>query len=668
MRPFAACLLLGLGLWAGEARADEPDDDPARWLKELDLEAGAAEADLRLRELDLRDGVKVRLSPYHLRAERIHLSLGKWGVRVRGAGVLTFCPCDDPPVAIGFRGGWAGPPDELIVEAPTLRVLGVPVLWLPYLWLRSPRKLGLTTPEVSFRGPDGLFVGQGVHLPWGHGLELGAGVYARGGFATTADLVTDRTSTLVRFDFRRASDVANDAPSGAGLSIDARGAGGSGFVGLAWDVDAIRGARGLRTTLELDGLARPYDRATGVAHVGPVRAGVDAMDARGAPLDGLSFVRPWVGVGGGVAHGALGGSNGSISFGPRWVRERGAETVGDATWATTLAGPLGLLAWEASSRVDGRIARAGRAGEVGDARLGAAAGEARVELSLPLVKAISIDRAAGGPPVLHVLEPLVRAAGLAARASGDRTGLAGFVAAPAFAERTRDAGLFTLGLRSRLGSMYGGIAPGRDPFVGKLTAELSAGALGTNERGAAIAAGQLTWASRDGGGGEALVELRGAATRAFRGGVDEGAAVGWLTAGRLSWAHARDGLGAELRGAARGDVPVLAGFAMFGADLAPRLTTATGLSAPGATLGVGAALPVVRGFRLAGELDVYGPSSAELLRDARLVDVRGTLRYRHPCGCFRMALRGGKLVGREGVDVFATFELARAEASEPRDY
>src|SRR5688500_2923961 len=111
------------------AQEPGPEDDPARWLKELDLEAGSAEADLRLRELDLHNGVRVRLPPYYLRADRIHLSLGTWGVRVKGFGLLTFCPCEDPPVAVGFTGGWAGPPDELIVENPTLRVMGLPILW-----------------------------------------------------------------------------------------------------------------------------------------------------------------------------------------------------------------------------------------------------------------------------------------------------------------------------------------------------------------------------------------------------------------------------------------------------------------------------------------------------------------------------------------------------------
>src|SRR5438445_13153168 len=102
-----------------------------------------------------------------------------YGVRVTGTGELGFCPCDRPPIAIGFSGGYAAPPDDLIVENPTLRLFGVPVFWLPWLWLRSPRKVGLTTPDVSLRGGDGLFLGQGVHVPDGKGLELAAGLYTR---------------------------------------------------------------------------------------------------------------------------------------------------------------------------------------------------------------------------------------------------------------------------------------------------------------------------------------------------------------------------------------------------------------------------------------------------------------------------------------------------------
>lgn len=640
------------------AREPGPEEDPARWLKELDLEAGSAEADLRLRELDLRDGVRVRLPPYYLRADRIHLSLGTWGVRVKGFGLLTFCPCEDPPVAVGFTGGWAGPPDELIVENPTLRVMGLPILWLPYLWLRSPRKLGLTTPDVSFRGPDGLFLGQGVHLPLGKGLELGAGVYTGGGFALTGDLATERTSTLVRFDFRRARDVGErDVPSGAGLALDARGAASV----FAWDVDAIRGARGIRTTLDLEPLARPYDHLDGIARVGPVAFGVTAVDVRGAPIDAMAMTRPWVGLAASAPLGTVGGSSGSVAFGPRFVRGRGAETIGDASLATTIGAPLGVAAMAVSLRGDGRFARGGGETAGSGDRLGAFALDARAELSLPMARAFALDRAAGGPPVVHVIEPLLRAGAIGARMSGDRSALAGFVAAPAFAEdhTARTALLAAIGARTALGSF--GIAPGRDPWIGKLASEVAVGVLDVGGRRDAALSGELSWTTRRANGGGTLLGLQGATTRA----VDARAGYGWLLAGRTRWEYSRGGFGAELRGAARGDLSVLAGWALLGAELAPRLTTATGLAAPGATLGVGTGFPVGFGFRIGGDVDVYARTWSDR---PSLLDVRGTLRYRHPCGCFRLAVRGGRVVGREGIDIFASFELARTDPNDPRDF
>lgn len=644
-------------LSGGTAAAQDvpPDEDPSRWLKELDLEAGSAEADLRLRELDLRDGVKVRLHPYYLHADRIHLSLGKWGVRVKGFGLLTFCPCEDPPVAIGFSGGWAGPPDELIVENPTLRVLGLPVLWLPYLWLRSPRKIGLTTPDVSFRGPDGLFLGQGVHLPFGKGLELAGGTYTRGGFGLSADLATEHTATVVRFDYRNSDSVVG-VPRGAGLALDSRGVVGT----TTWDVDAIRGARGLRTTLDLEPLARPYDHADGLARVGPVAFGVSAVDVRGAPIDAMSFTRPWVGLAAALPTGNVGGSSGSITFGPRFVRGRDAELITDASLAQVLAAPLGVAAMAVSLRADGRVARSG-------GRLGAVALDARTELSLPLARAFAVSRAAGGPPVVHVIEPLLRVSAVSAAMSGDRAGLPGFVAAPAFAESiTRNALLAALGARTSLGTFASGIAPGHDPWIGKLRGELAAGVLATDGRRDGALSGEVSWATRSSDGGSTLFSLQGATTRA----MDARAGAGWLLAGRTRWDASRNGFGAELRGAARGDLSVLAGWALLGAELAPRLTTATGLYAAGATYGVGTAFPIGFGFRVGGDVDVYGASTRTLFErsGAHLLDVRGTVRYRHPCGCFRLAVRGGHVVGRDGVDIFASFELAKTDPNDPRDF
>ncbi len=666
---------VGRGASETAAPASDETDDRSHWLQDLEVEAGSAEADLRLRELDLRDGVRVRLLPYHLRAERIHLSLGRYGVRVTGHGVLTFCPCEDPPVGIGFSGGWAGPPDELIVEDPTLRLFGVPVFWLPYLWLRSPRKMGLTTPDVSFRGPDGLFLGQGVHVPIGEGLEASLGFYTAGGFATTVDLATERTWTLVKLDVRR--DVGErDVPSGTGLAIDARGdlatdlaSRGAHGASIAWDVDAIRGSRGVRTTLDLDALARPYDRASGVAQIGPARLGVDAVAPRLGPIDRVAFARPFVSLGTGLSLGDLGGATGGASFGPRWVLGRGAETLGDASLAATLASPIGLATLDAHARVDGRLARGGGPDPdipaSGD-RASAIVGELGVELALPLARPIAFDRAAGGPPVLHVIEPLVRATAVSARADGQRSALAGFVGAPALGAGTATTALLAVtGVRTSLGALGGGIAPGRDPWIGKLTGELVSGALVIDGKRDAAIAGELAWTSRRADGGSTKVAMQGATTRA----LDARAPWAWLGIARTRWESSRDGFGIELRGALRGDVPVLAGWALLGAEAAPRLTTATGLASPGATVGAGTAFPIGFGLRLGGDVDVFGPDTRTLFaRDTRLLQARSTLRYRHPCGCFRLAVRGGHVLGRQGIDVFATVELAHVDPNDPRDF
>ncbi len=698
-------LFLVTGMLAGteSARAEEAtekpdDDDPSRWLKELDVTAGSLEADLKLRELELRDGVRVRLSPYYLRSERIHLSLTPWGVRVVGDGVLTFCPCDDPPLSIGFSGGYAGPPDELIVEDPTLRVFGLPVFWLPYLWLRSPRKIGLTMPTVSFRGADGLFLGQGLHLPIGAGMELAVGAYTRGGFASTLDFATTRTLTLMRFDFRSAPAVGarDDLPSGVGLSIDAHGdvgdlgnEKGAHAPSLTWDVDAIRGARGLRTTLELEPLARPYDRASALARLGPLALGVDVLDRRGEALDSYSFAHPYAGLAFGGGLGTIGAATFTSFVGPRIVRFRRADWISDVGLGVELGTPFGVFLTHATTQVDARGAHSGggpSTPEAGDGRGAAVVAEGKLELSLPLARRLSLVRAAGGPPVLHIIEPLLRFSGVAVRGGGDREALAGFIGTPLLLSTpsardapgaldgapldatTAIAGLAALGARSSIGAMSGGIAPGTDPWIGKLTAELSLGVLAQPTHRDAAFSGDLRFDTRTTSGSGIHTALSGALARSMVSGDDR--TLGWLALGRFRWDTSREGLRLELRSALRGELPVLGAWALLGADAAPRLATITGLYTPGTTAGIGAGFPIGLGMRLGGDVDAYADRFRGLFEkgEPRLLDVHGTFRYRHPCGCFRFGLRGGHVVGREGIDVFANLELAQVGVNDPRDW
>lgn len=664
-----------------------PEEDPARWLKELDVEAGTVEADVKLRQLELKDHVKIRLAPYTLRSDHVRLSMTRFGVQVKGAGELGFCPCDDPPIAIGFSGGYAAPPDDLIVEDPTLKLFGVPIFWLPWLWLRSPRKIGLTTPSVSFRGGDGLFLGQGVHVPVGKGLELGAGLYTRGGYAVTADLSTERSRTIVRWDFRSGNSVGarDDIPSGHGLAVDAHGE-----VGVAkpdapyaaWDVDAIRGARGLRTTLDLEPLSRPFDRASAETRLGPMTIGLDFVDARAEALDHYAFARPYGSLAAATAIGEEGGTAMRVSFGPRFVRARRADAIGDALWSTDLAVPLGVAQLASSTTVEGRAARSGGSVTVdqGSARAAAIVAESRLELSLPLARALSLERAAGGPPVLHVIEPLLRASFVGARGGGDREALAGFSATPLLVDgasgdpltplETRNIGVSVaaVGVRNTIGAMSGGIAPGTDPWIGKISLEIVGGTLVTPSRRDAAGAGDLSVVARRSNGGGWDVTLRGAIARTLLRDADR--TFGWIGLARVRIDTSRDGLRVEARGAARGSMPVIGGWALLGADAAPRVSTMTGLFTPGATVGLGVGFPLGLGLRLGGDVDAYGNEFASFGRkdEAHLLDVHSTLKYRHPCGCFRFALRGGHVVGREGVDVFATLELARVEPYETNDW
>ncbi len=641
VRPFvgpafgAAALLLAAPFAAAAEVADDLDD-PTKWLKELDLTAGVVEADLKLRELELRDDVRVRLSPYYLRAQRIHLSLGKWGVRVVGNGILGFCPCEDPPVSIGFSGGWAGPPDELIVENPTLRIAGVPIFWLPYLWLRSPRKIGLGLPEVAFRGLDGLFLGQTLHLPISKGMEIGVGGYTRAGFGASLDFATNETITRIRFDARSASAVAGSAsPSGVGLSLDIRGDAGD-RAHVAWDVNALRGARAARTTLDRGTLALPYDRAAVAARVGPAGLGIDMLGVRGGSLGRVDIYNPYVSLGQAFAVGEAGGGFLASSFGPRVRSGISTDLVADATVGLALGGGLSVFSWSGTARLDGRGAR-------GDVRAYAGVAEARLELSLPLARAIALERAKGGPPVVHILEPLVRLSALAAGAhAAADAGLLGFVGRNAI--ESGHALVAAAGLRTMLGTT--GLAPGLDPWIGALRGEVAVGAIVAANKDA-VAAFELSHATRDGGGGRFGLTLSGAVTHPFTTGP-----FGAVGLARLQWDASRDGFGLELRGAARDSVPVLAALTVLGAEIGPRLGQTAFLKSSGVTAGTGVYLPRFFGLRLGAEVDGFRGGDG-----VQLLEARGVLRYRHPCGCFRLNVRGGHVVGRDGVDVMASADL-----------
>ncbi|MEO8799216.1 MAG: hypothetical protein ABI551_15105, partial [Polyangiaceae bacterium] len=239
-------------LLARSAHADIPP---------LDTHADDVTIDAKNRDIALHGNVTVDSPPFHLSSDALTLRTTPRGIDVDGHGKLAFCPCLGTPLTLGFGGAIVAPPGDLILKSPTLQVYGVPIAWLPYFWLRSPARVGLLPPDIAYRGKDGLFLGEGVHLPWKlgdgqNGLDLRAGAYTTGGSAFAGELRTPASVTTIAWDHKE----------GDGVGIDARGAieetsQGKAFSAVTWNVDALRGTRGIAATTDVDSAARVVDRA-----------------------------------------------------------------------------------------------------------------------------------------------------------------------------------------------------------------------------------------------------------------------------------------------------------------------------------------------------------------------------------------------------------------------
>jgi hypothetical protein len=381
--------------------------------------------DAKERSLELAGDVRVDSPPFHLRSERVKLSRTRWGIEADGKGRIAFCPCLGTPVTIEFEKAIVAPPGELILKDPKLEIYGVPVLYLPWFWMRSDEKVGVLPPDIAYRGQDGFFAGGGVHLPWKsrgsrHALDLRGGGYFEGGFATEARLRSPIATTRVRFDRlpgARAPIIPGTTERNAddGLLADARGASSDDRTTVAWDADVIRGRRGVAATTDLDAASKPWDRASAAAALrGPIIAetGFRAVTRRGGDLSAVEASGPFAAL---RSSGALGSSityDMTVEGGA--VRVSGPAALSSALTpdsvsygraeggllAATSVGPVGA---SLTARGAGNIAAEGRR-DGGDR-----AATARVRFDAPLVRAFAGD----GPtndPLLHVITPFAEAA------------------------------------------------------------------------------------------------------------------------------------------------------------------------------------------------------------------------------------------------------------------
>jgi hypothetical protein len=576
--------------------------------------------DARQQVLELSGNVRVDSPPFHLRAPRIKLTRTKLGIEVEGKGRLAFCPCLGTPLTVEFEKAFVAPPGDLIIKSPTLEFYGVPIMYLPWFWLRSDEKAGVLPPDIAYRGKDGFFVGEGVHLPWKrqgkrYALDFRAGGYLFDGFATEAHLRTPVSNTKVRYDRLRGDD---------GLSVDARGATDNGELRTAWDADVLRGGRGVRMTTDLDAAAKPWDRASaeGALRSGPLTVGqsMRVITRRGERLEHIESAGPVTTIRASdallgritydatVEGGALRVSRPNGPITPDTVSFVRSE-IG-ATGATNLGPISGSIALRSASELaqDGT-----RDGSV-------AMGTARAHVGVPLVRGY---RSEGdeNDPWLHVVEPFAEAAAITAR-----------------------------------GASLLGTAPGRLPGAIDTDAAITSGGLTTSlgrwgNRGAieaTVAAGGGFVPSVSAG----LFRGRLSSSFAWFGATVDAASLGEsIFGGQVVVARARVGPtnGLRLLGnvAERGfQDPTFARF-LVNEAYEP---SAQFLARRGTTGGTTLVIPWHRAVTTSMGAD-YDATNQEL------VGARGGIELHDRCGCVTLRANGSHRIGRPGVDVWVALDF-----------
>lgn len=646
-------------LSAQEAAAQDPAGADA-----LTFRAGKVEADATLRELTLERDVLVTYGRYRLWSDRLHLTLSPTGgIRLNGEGKVALCPCPDPPITLAFSAARVEPPGDLVVDFPRLAIAGVPVLALPWLWLRSPDTIGLLPPLLAWRGDDGLVIGGGVHLPWpGHALQIRGAGYIEGGAEAQALFTSLATTTR----------VAWQEIHGRRVVVDAHGSLDTGGAGLAWDIDAARGDRARSAAPDLRSAVLPFDSlaAETSLRVGPGASGAAARFATGVAGgaergEGAIAVGPSAFMGGGGPIGAFGtweAAAGGLMLGG----DRGATPLARAHLGAEVDTRPGPLDVRLSSTLRARIVGLTGGGdsaptEPGDSgepsRDAMAAG--RLEVRLPFVRVF--PAAPGDAPIQHWVVPVIeaRAAALAQAGPPPRViespgeGLA----RPPLRDApptswTVDAGLSTavgrytgqaLSLDVRLGALGRSSSRRSDPTSAADPPEPTPGAV----RPAARARVAAHTAAASLGGEIGVVGPSSAETLPADARADGTGAFG-IARARLGRpdrvtlrieAAAQNDLGAgEARAIADGSAAALPGEAL-------ELLAEAGFSGA-AELGV----PWTRSLRTSVRADAD-------LTAGELLALQGVLSYRHPCGCLGFTAAGAHRLGRGGVDIALSIDL-----------
>jgi hypothetical protein len=574
----------------------------------LDVHAGA---------LGVDGHVRVEEPPFYFASDALELKRVPIGVELRGDGRLEFCRCLGTPIAVRFTGATVAPPHDAILRNPVLEIFGVPVAWLPVFWLRSPGRVGLLPPDVAWRGRDGLFVGDGFHLPWAqgdreHGLDLRGGGYVDGGVVVDGVLRTTTSSTHVRWDRLRADDGVTLDTFGATSPSDA-----ASKEWLAWDAHALLGARAVQATTDVEVAARRVDRAqVEAAWRGggwTFGTGFRAAAQQGGSLRDLGSGRPVVIARRADGLGRLGSYDLTVEGGQIAGEGQGAVTFARGTTgvlATHRIGPFGISgALNAYGDVAQAVARSGWDGTV----------QARGRVALPLERPYPSDD--DHDPWTHRTEPRLEAAVLATHtedilADPPGPGTEG----PTGAAWTAAAGWSNL--VGRTGS--------RDAADVDVAGGVVGGAKVRPALRARASVGQ-TWAT-----------LRADFARVM---WPASAAGGALVAyGRVGPAG---GLHLSAQVAERDGIDPIVARMLVSPSLEPESRF---LASPGWTGGAWMGIPLGPRITARGGADIDLDAPA-------LVDASAALEFHDPCNCVVLRAAGAHRVGRPGVDVWIAVDV-----------
>lgn len=607
-----------VGTLARTALAESPEETvDAKVTVDAQVTADSVTLEARSQTLSLRGHVEVLADPFHLTSDQLRVTRTTRGLLVEGDGRVAFCPCLGEPVALVFPKATVSPPADLFLTQPRLEVAGVPIFWLPYFWLRSASRVGFLPPDVAYRGSDGLFLGDGVHIPWvsgdaTSGLDVRAGGYVEGGAAVEGTLRTPSSVTTVRWDDLR----------GSGLGVDARGSTSTEVArsaALSWDADLLRGARGVVSTTDLDAASRVFDRASAESSWRApesgwvLAAGLLAENVRGSNIGELDAWGPVARARDSGALGGVGAYDATLEGGTLGGARLTSLSFARADTGVLLASRLGALgaSLDARGAVDTE--------DQGDAHGYDAATALRGRLTLPFARAFTSSDA--NDPWRHRVEPELEVGGLVAR--GD--GLLGELPSPGGVRGA--AWLADAGVRTSFGQ-WGtrrGLELGGD--VGSVSGDEQATAMVVRWRAAASAPYVALGAE----------------------GADIAAAAGaW---GHAVTARARLGsvrsLSLALLVAGREGVDPVVARALTDAPLASSYGL---LATTGWTSGARVTIPFTSLVTARGGVD--GDLTAE-----RLVGARGSIEVHDRCQCVAVRLSGAERLGREGVDVWLSVDL-----------